>query len=173
MLVEPLRESERSSEFSLGALEAMAVLKQRSVPSNEEAVKREESVQRPETVPLDLSEPAREPLLVTEEITAPKGVKPQMTDPSVKSLLDFRVERWRRRKERLAGEEDDDLELDEEILGLNEQLPSTSLSLEQCVKLHPVPASISKEQHEFLHMFGLTTPAKRNSNTSSSIKRVV
>lgn len=179
-VVEPLRESasresasrepgadgERTSEFSLGALEAMAVLKQRSQPA-EEAARREEGAKRTEAVPLDLSEPLREPPpLVMEEITAPRGAKPRLTDPSVRSLLDVRVERWRRRRERLAGEDDEDLELDEEILGLNERLPSASLSLEQCLRLHPVPAGVSKEQHEFLHMFGLTTPDKRNGSFS-------
>ena len=157
----PAEEEKRAAEFSLGALEAMAALKQRTagspVPPEQVFTKPEEEV----TVPLDLSEASVRVPEVTSQPEICQEATTQIEDP-VRSLLDVRVERWKRKRQQSdAGEEEVDDDLDEEMCpDLSESV--VSLSVEQCLKTYPIPAGVSEEQHHFLHMFGLVTPQKRS-----------
>ncbi|XP_057379989.1 uncharacterized protein LOC130702329 [Daphnia carinata] len=156
----PTEEEKRTTEFSRDALEAMAALKQRTLspaPAEEEPTKLEEEV----TVPLDLSDTSVgsiSPLKVNNvEIC---HAKTQSEESPVRSLLDIRVERWNRKRQGSdPGEEEIDDDLEDEM-GLETSL--ASLSVEQCLKNYPIPAGVSEEQHNFLHMFGLVTPKKRS-----------
>ncbi len=159
----PAEEEKRTTEFSLGALEAMAALKQRSTvsppPPEEVFTKPVEQEVTLDTVPLDLSEAS-----VRTEVTSQPEIcqdASQIEDP-VRSLLDVRVERWKRKRQQSdAGEEEVDDDLDEEMCQDASESVVT-LSVEQCLKTYPIPAGVSEEQHHFLHMFGLVTPQKRS-----------
>lgn len=169
----PAEEEKRTTEFSLGALEAMAALKQRVLsppppsppPPEEEPTKQEEEA----TVPLDLSEASVvRPEVVSQPEMSQDAPNSQMED-SVRSLLDVRVERWKRKRQHSdPGEEVDD-DLDEEINPEVTESALVSLSVEQCLKKYPIPVGVSEEQHHFLHMFGLVTPKKRSGNPSAGI----
>ena len=118
--------------------------------------------EEPSSVPLDLSETSVRPV-------EPKTIKEEPVDV-VRSLLDLRVERWKRKRSSSNGADDveeDDIDEDEankpEFSGSTELV---SLSVEQCLKSCTVPAGVSEEQHHFLHMFGLVTPKKRSGNTT-------
>ncbi|KAI9558321.1 hypothetical protein GHT06_015074 [Daphnia sinensis] len=158
----PTEEEKRTTEFSRDALEAMAALKQRTLspaPPEEEPTKLEEEV----TVPLDLSDTSVgsiSPLKVNNvEICHAKS---QSEESPVRSLLDIRVERWNRKRQSSdPGEEEIDDDLEDEM-GLETSDSLASMSVEQCLKNYPVPAGVSEEQHNFLHMFGLITPKKRS-----------
>ena len=151
-------------EFSLGALEAMAALKQRSLSSSSSPPDRIKEEDEETTRPLDLSE------------TSAAGDQSTPTKPdghdSVRSLLDIRVERWKRKRQQSDADNDeeaDDEDLDEESSNEQQQQLTdpafVSISIEQCLKNYPVPAGVSEEQHHFLHMFGLVTPQKRSGKT--------
>lgn len=139
-------------EFSPEALGAMAVLKQQRSPTPAR-------IQEEASVPLDLSEAS------TTHPPIEDKVKGEAEDP-VKSLLDLRVERWKRKRSTSNGaEEGEEDDIDEEEPGPSEGLCEPNLlavSVEQCLKSCPVPAGVSEEQHHFLHMFGLVTPKKRS-----------
>ena len=165
----PTEEEKRTTEFSLGALEAMAALKKRIVSSplpEEEPSKQEEEV----TVPLDLSDRSVEsisPPDVSHQLEICRGTS-HVEESPVRSLLDVRVERWKRKRQNSDPEEEEnDDDLDDEM-GQESSESLESLSVEQCLKKYPIPAGVSEEQHHFLHMFGLITPKKR-SGTSSVI----
>ena len=165
----PTEEEKRTTEFSLGALEAMAALKKRTVSSplpEEEPSKQEEEV----TVPLDLSDRSVDSISlpdVSHQIEICRGTS-HVEESPVRSLLDVRVERWKRKRQNSDPEEEEnDDDLDDEM-GQESSESLESLSVEQCLKKYPIPAGVSEEQHHFLHMFGLITPKKR-SGTSSVI----
>lgn len=158
----PAEEEKRTTEFSLGALEAMAALKQRALsppPPEEEITKQEEEA----TAPLDLSETS---VVRPEVISQPEFCQDAPTSQigdAVRSLLDVRVERWKRKRQHSdPGEEEVDDDLDEEMCPEAPESALVSLSVEQCLKKYPIPVGVSEEQHHFLHMFGLVTPQKRS-----------
>lgn len=171
-----VQQEKQTEEFSLGALEAMAALKQRTltpIPPEVECPKQEEV-----TIPLDLSETSAVvrteiPQNHTETVNLVETAL-KVEDP-VRSLLDVRVERWKRKRQKSdPGEEEVDDDLDEEMCPDSSE-SVVSMSVEQCLKSYPVPAGVSEEQHHFLHMFGLVTPQKRSGITIDlcSISRVL
>ena len=152
----PVEEVKRvvGEEFSPEALGAMAVLKQqRSTPVR---------IQEDASVPLDLSEAS-----TTHPASSSSSAenKKEEKDP-VKSLLDLRVERWKRKRSTSNEEAEEDMEEDMEEEPSNQEALADSnvisMTVEQCLKSCTVPVGVSEEQHHFLHMFGLVTPKKRS-----------
>jgi hypothetical protein len=208
-----------SAEFSLGALEAMAVLKQQQThdhsparivstvyPQLDTAAHKKST--KPEDEPMDLSDSAvtqtgasceltdinrlRESTSCNRSTTHELNNSEQLTatteqpslvvtaDPNegVRSLLDVRVERWKRKRGSEPGDDEDvdDDVLDQEVCassgfsnGASETnhlalsfASSTSPGSKHCSKGCTIPAGVSEQQHNFLHMFGLVTPQKRS-----------
>ena len=143
-------------EFSAGALEAMAVLKQRIVSP-------EAAAPPPEVIPLDLSEAS----VKIPELPPVIDLEPE----EGRSLLDMRVERRRRIKERRrevvdsADNSGSDLEEEEEDLEeeLNYELTPPLMQVDGSKAT--IPEVPSKDKTDFLRAFGLITPSKRHRNT--------
>ena len=208
-----------SAEFSLGALEAMAVLKQQrdhsparivSTVRPQSDTEAQKNNTKSEEEPMDLSESSVTHIGVPRELTdinrlresascngsvtheLSNSEQPSLVvglpsvvtaDPNegVRSLLDVRVERWKRKRGSEPGDDedvDDDI-LDQEVCAssgfLNGASESNALALSSasstspgsnhCSKGCTIPAGVSEQQHNFLHMFGLVTPQKRSSNS--------
>ncbi|XP_046459792.1 uncharacterized protein LOC124206157 isoform X2 [Daphnia pulex] len=162
----PTEEEKRTTEFSLGALEAMAALKKRTIsppPPPEEEEQPSKPAEEEVTVPLDLSDRSVESVSPVEvsQVEICRGTS-HVEESPVRSLLDVRVERWKRKRQNSdPGEEENDDDLDDEM-GQEAAESLVSLSVEQCLKKYPIPEGVSEEQHHFLHMFGLITPKKRS-----------
>jgi len=207
-----------SAEFSLGALEAMAVLKQQrdhsparivSTVRPQSDTKAQKNNTKSEEEPMDLSESSVTHIGVPRELTDVNRLRESAScngsfthelsnseqpslvvglpsvvtaDPNegVRSLLDVRVERWKRKRGSEPGDDEDvdDDVLDQEVCAssgfLNGTSESNALALSSasstspgsnhCSKGCTIPAGVSEQQHNFLHMFGLVTPQKRSSN---------
>jgi len=140
------------AEFSSGALEAMAVLKQRIVSP--------EAAPPPEVIPLDLSEAS---------VKIPELAPVVNSEPEGRSLLDMRVERRRRMKERRretdpndnSGSDYEEEDLEEDFFDECSPSPIRCLPAE---KNTGIPAVPSKDKIDFLRAFGLITPSKRHRN---------